>query len=104
PGVPGFQVEERLERRIGDAQRLDAVLVDRHEAHRHPMAGVPELAVEVAPQDFTVLKADGDLLSGTRLLLRARWPGDEGDALDRRQRDEGALIVAPLVGHLELDV
>src|SRR5256714_12432709 len=63
-----------------------------------------QLAVEIAPQDFSVLEADGDLLAGPRLLVGGWRPGGEGDALDRGQRDERPLIVARLVRHLELDV
>src|SRR5438445_6208403 len=104
PGIPGLQVEERLQGGIGNAQGFDAILLHGHQAHGHPVARMLQLAVEIAPQDFSILEADGDLLAGPRLLVGGRRPGGEGDALDRGQRDERTLIVARLVRHLELDV
>src|SRR5438445_1760779 len=104
PGVPGLQVKERLESGIGDAQRFDPILLHRHQAHGDAMAGVLELAVEVAQQHLTILEADRDFPLGARLLLGSRRSRAERNPLDRGQGDEGTLVVAGLIGHLHLDV
>src|SRR5713226_7726910 len=45
--VPGLQVEERLQRGVGDAQGLDLVALKREQAQLDAVPGVQELAVQV---------------------------------------------------------
>src|SRR3981189_1406770 len=63
-----------------------------------------EIAVEVALPDIPVLETDRHFLLGSRLLGGRRRSASQGDALDRGQRDECALIVAGLVEHLQLEI
>src|SRR5260370_21555763 len=87
PGIPGLEVEERLEGGIRDAQRFDPILLHGHQPHRDAVTGVLELAVEVALQDFPVLEADCDFFCGARLLLGRGYADSERNALHRRQWD-----------------
>src|SRR2546430_9022885 len=104
PGVPRLEIKKCLERRVRDSQGLDAVFLDGHQPHRNAVGGMHQIAVEVALEDLAVLKADCHLLVGTRLLGGGRYSASERNALDRGQRDKGALVIAGLVEHLQLEI
>src|SRR5207248_1794573 len=60
PRVPGLEVEEGLERRVGQGQGLDSIALGGHQPQGHPMDRMAQLAVEVALEHLAVLEPDGD--------------------------------------------
>src|SRR6266700_5481803 len=94
PGVPRLEVKQRLERGVRDSQGLDAIFVYGHEPHRDAVGRVLEISIEVAFEDFAVQETDRHLLAGARLFGGGGHPASKRNALDRRQRDKGALVIA----------